>query len=119
LRNGDAVDAGGIRKEQEPYPRRAFFLTRRGMKPGEKKEETSWISMTSAQCKRLGIKKAILVTDEGLVKARVIKEVIATLEGTRGPYAVYDKGEEDLSMKTVHKRESSSGGRMQGRHHFG
>ncbi len=57
------------------------------------------------ECKRLGIKKAILVTDEGLVKAGVIKEAIAILEGAKVPYAVYDKVEEDPSMKTVHEGE--------------
>ena len=57
------------------------------------------------ECKRIGIKKAILVTDEGLVKAGGIKEITAILEGARIPYAVFDKVEEDPCTKTVHEGE--------------
>jgi len=57
------------------------------------------------ECKRLGIKKVILVTDEGLVKAAVPKEVTAILDAAKIPYVIYDKVEEDPSMKTVHEGE--------------
>jgi len=63
------------------------------------------VRLIPEECKRLGIKKAILVTDEGLVKAGVIKEVIGILEEAKIPCVVYDKVEEDPSMKTVHEGE--------------
>lgn len=57
------------------------------------------------ECKRIGIKKPILVTDEGIVKAGVIKEIEGILDGAKIPYVIYDKVEEDPSMKTVHEGE--------------
>ena len=57
------------------------------------------------ECKRIGMKKAILVTDEGLVKAGVVKEITAILEGAKIPYVVFDKVEEDPCMKTVQEGE--------------
>ncbi len=54
------------------------------------------------ECKRLGIKKAILVTDDGLVKAGVPNEIRNILEGAKIPYVTFEKVEEDPSMKTVH-----------------
>jgi len=63
------------------------------------------IKQTPDECKRLGIKKAILVTDEGLVKAGVPKEITSILEGAKIPYVIYDKVEEDPCMKTVHEGE--------------
>ncbi len=63
------------------------------------------VKLIPEECNRLGIKKAIVVTDEGLVKAGVIKEITAILDGAKIPYVVYDKVEEDPSMKTVHEGE--------------
>ncbi len=57
------------------------------------------------ECKRLGIKKALLVTDAGIVKAGLIKEVVQILDGAQIPFVVYDQVEEDPSMKTVHEGE--------------
>ena len=57
------------------------------------------------ECQRLGIHKAIIVTDEGLVKAGVVQEVLKILEGAHIPFVVYDKVEEDPCMKTVHEGE--------------
>ena len=63
------------------------------------------VKLIPEECNRLGIKKAIVVTDEGLVKAGVIKEITTILDGAKIPYVVYDKVEEDPSMKTVHEGE--------------
>jgi alcohol dehydrogenase len=63
------------------------------------------IKQIPEECKRLGIKKAVLVTDEGLMKADVLKEITTILEVTKIPYVIYDKVEEDPSMKTVHEGE--------------
>lgn len=57
------------------------------------------------ECQRLGIHKAIIVTDEGIVKAGVGQEVFKILEGAHIPFVVYDKVEEDPCMKTVHEGE--------------
>jgi alcohol dehydrogenase class IV len=58
-----------------------------------------------AECKRLGVKKVFLVTDEGLVMAGVTKEVTAIFEESKIPYVVYDKVEVDPVMKTVDEGE--------------
>jgi len=63
------------------------------------------IKQIPEECKRLGIKKVIFVTDEGLVKAGVPKEITAVLEAAKIPYVIYDKVEIDPSMKTVHNGE--------------
>jgi alcohol dehydrogenase class IV len=57
------------------------------------------------ECKRLGVKKVIVVTDEGLAKAGMIKEITDILAREQIPHVVYDKVEEDPSMKTVHAGE--------------
>lgn len=57
------------------------------------------------ECKRLGIARALLVTDEGLVKARLVDEVTAILGQAAIPYVVYDRVEQDPTMETVHRGE--------------
>ena len=72
------------------------------------------------ECKRLGIKKAILVTDEGLVKAGVIKEVTAILDGGKDTL----RGLRQSRRRPFHENgprrgKTSSGGRMRRSHHRG
>ena len=69
---------------------------------------TGAAKLIPAECKRLGVKKVLLVTDEGLVKAGVVKEVTDILEESKIPYVVYDKVEVDPVMKTVNEGEKAS-----------
>ncbi len=70
------------------------------------------ISRIPEECKRLGIAKALLVTDQGLVKAGVTQSVAGMLDGAQIPYVVFDGVEEDPCMQTVHEGEAlrSAGG---------
>ena len=61
--------------------------------------------LVPVECKRLGMKKVLLVTDEGLVKAGVVKVVTDILEESKIPYVVYDKVEVDPVMNTVREGE--------------
>jgi alcohol dehydrogenase len=57
------------------------------------------------ECKRLGIAKAILVTDQGLVKAGLVQSVREILDRAKIPHVVFDRVEEDPCMNTVHAGE--------------
>lgn len=67
------------------------------------------ISRIPEECKRLGIAKAILVTDQGLVKAGVTQSVVGILAAGRIPYVAFDQVEEDPCMRTVHAGEALRG----------
>ena len=67
------------------------------------------ISRIPEECKRLGIAKALLVTDQGLVKAGVTKSVAGVLDAARIPYVAFDRVEEDPCMQTVHAGEALRG----------
>ncbi len=57
------------------------------------------------ECRRLGITKPILVTDQGLAKAGLVRTASDILNAARIPHAVFDRVEEDPCMNTVHEGE--------------
>ena len=67
------------------------------------------ISRIPEECKRLGIAKALLVTDQGLVKAGVTASVAGILDTARIPYVLFDRVEEDPRVRTVHAGEALRG----------
>ena len=57
------------------------------------------------ECRRLGVKKVLVVTDEGLVRAGVIKDITDILAGAQIPYTSTTEWRIDPSMNTVHEGE--------------
>ena len=57
------------------------------------------------ECRRLGIVKVLLVTDQGLVKAGLAQSLRGILDDAKVPYVMFDRVEEDPCMNTVHEGE--------------
>lgn len=58
---------------------------------------------TGEELKKLGVKKAVLVTDQGLVKVGIAGKVIESVKNAGIALAVYDQCEADSSVETVEK----------------
>lgn len=61
------------------------------------------VKQVGSEVKRLGGKKVVLCTDEGLVKFGVAQKVIDSLEEAGIEYAIFDKCEANPSVETVEK----------------
>lgn len=59
------------------------------------------VARVGEEAKRLGAKKVVITTDEGLIKAGVVKKVTDTLDAVGIKYDIYDKCEADPSVETV------------------
>jgi alcohol dehydrogenase class IV len=59
------------------------------------------VAKTGPEVKRLGGKKVVVCTDEGLVKCGVAKKVTDSLDGAGISYVVFDKCEANPSVETV------------------
>ena len=51
----------------------------------------------------VGVKRALVVTDEGLVKLGTVKLVTDVLDNNNVPYVVYDKVEPNPSVRSVNE----------------
>ncbi|MGI6211320.1 MAG: iron-containing alcohol dehydrogenase [Anaerovoracaceae bacterium] len=61
------------------------------------------VARTGEEIKRLGGKKVVLCTDQGLVKCGVAQKVIDSLEASGIEYKVFDECEANPSVETVEK----------------
>ncbi|MFC2056002.1 iron-containing alcohol dehydrogenase [Chloroflexota bacterium] len=60
-------------------------------------------SLTGEQASRFGITRALLVTDQGVLKSGLIQDIEDSLQSANISYEIFDDVEENPDIKTMHK----------------
>jgi len=73
------------------------------------------VRLAGAEAKKCGITKAMLISDPGVRRAGILKQVEESLKASTLPYEIYDNVQEDADVETVHQialriRESGCNG---------